>query len=123
MLVNRNELVVALAILAFVVLACDGGSRALGHVLGPDGEPVDGATVKFDVIEEGKPANIYQRTVRTDKNGIFDARITHAVSSSVDLRLTVSKPGYKTLVYEFSAEDALKKEKRHEDFKIVLEKD
>jgi hypothetical protein len=119
---NIINLLICLAILFFFILACDGGSRVRGFVYDSENKPIQNAIVKFESVRKGEPEESYQSIEQTDKNGRFDCRFTHSPFET-QLKLTVSKVGYKTYEIRFSSSEAQKKLENKEEYRIVLEKE
>lgn len=93
-----------------------------GFVYDAENKPIQNVTVKFEQVKKGEPKESYQSIQQTDKNGRFDAGFTHA-PFDVELKLTVSKAGYKTYESQFSSSEAQKKLENKEEYRIVLEKE
>jgi hypothetical protein len=119
---NLINLLICLAVLVFFILACDGGSRIRGYVYDTENKPIENATVKFEAVEKGELKESYQSIHQTDKNGKFDCMFTHAPFET-QLKLTVSKPGYKTYESQFSSREAYKKLENNEEYRIILQKE
>ena len=120
---NDKNLFVVLLILLSLVLGCDGFSQVHGHVFDKNDKPIVGASVVFEQVETGKKSDFVHRKSETDVSGGFNDGLTHAPFSGIPLRLTVSKPGYKTLQQDFTSDDVHKKMENKEEFRIVLEQE
>jgi len=119
---NYRNCLLSLLIATFLVIACDGGSRIKGQVYDSEDKPIENATVKFEAIDKGELKESYQCIGRTAKDGKFDCGFLHS-PFNIQLKLTVSKEGYKIHETEFSSREASKKLKSNEEYQIVLEKD
>ena len=116
---NYINLLVCLSVLVFLTIACDGMSSVKGYVYDTNNKPLVNATVKFEAVEKGQPEESYRRVSQTDKAGKFDTGFTHAPFNT-DLKLTASKEGYKTYESKFTSREAAEKQKKGEEYKIVL---
>lgn len=106
----RNSSIVAIFLLLFCVLACDGFTHLKGKVLDKDGKPVEGAFVEMKNVSGG-----HKDETRTEADGSFSVGFTHA-PLNIDLILTVSKGGYKTFEIRFKSSEA-----RERPMNITLE--
>ncbi len=75
--------------------ACDGGAITIGYVLDSDNQPITNALVKVEVVKTAGEKENYQCEVKTDKDGKFNCVFLHPLVT-VQLRMTISKQGYKT---------------------------
>ena len=119
---NLVNFLMCLAVLIFLILGCDGGSRVNGFVYDTENKPIENATVKFESVRKGEPEESYQSIEQTDKNGRFECGFMHA-PFEVQLKLTVSKAGYILYESQFSSREAQKKLENKEEYRIVLEKE
>src|SRR5215203_2366924 len=87
-------------LLALVLMGCDGFTHIRGRVTDVNGKPVDGALVQMKTISGGMDDRS-----KTGADGSFSVSLTHA-PSNVDIKLTVSKDGYKTFEKVFKSADA-----------------
>jgi hypothetical protein len=87
-------------ILALSIAGCDGFTHIQGKVTDMNGKPIRGAAVKMKTISGGRDDES-----TTEDDGSFSVGFTHA-PFNVDLMLTVSKEGYKTVERRFKSADA-----------------
>ena len=116
---NYKNLFICILTCIFLILGCDGGSRIVGNVYDTENKPIENAEIKFEQIEKGETKESYQCSTKTDKDGKFGCGFTHA-PKKVQLKLTVSKNGYKTYETEFSSIEAKEKMGNGSGFKIIL---
>jgi hypothetical protein len=87
-------------VLALFIAACDGFTHLQGKVTDMNGKPIQGAVVEMKTISGGRDDKS-----KTEADGSFSVDFTHA-PFNVDLMLTVSKEGYKTVERRFKSADA-----------------
>jgi hypothetical protein len=104
---NKEGFVVGMSFLIAVCLACDGASRIGGRVVDHDGKPIENASVLFETIEKGEPAEAYQCETRTSTDGVFGCGLVHQPWET-RLRLTITKAGYNKYVRELSSGEVAK---------------
>jgi hypothetical protein len=106
----RVSSIIAIFLLLFCVLACDGFTHLKGKVLDKNGKPVEGAFVEMKTVSGGR-----KDETKTEADGSFSVGFTHA-PFNVDLILSVSKGGYKTYETRFKSSEA-----REHPMNITLE--
>ena len=87
-------------VLALFTAGCDGFTHLQGRVTDMNSKPIQGAEVEMKTISGGRDD---KSTTQVD--GAFSVGFTHA-PFNVDLMLTVSKEGYKTVERRFTSRDA-----------------
>ena len=119
---NYKNFLTCLIAFTFLILACDGGSKIIGNIYDSENKPIENAEVKFEQIKKGDPEAAYQCLTKTDKDGKFGCSFLHA-PWKVELKLTVSKNGFKTYETEFSSTEANEEMGNGEGYKIILERE
>ena len=102
---KRHEKITSIIYLSFLlclVTSCDGGTSISGHVRDSSGKPIEGAKVN---LYAGDRTN-FGDTSRT--NGYYQTSIMHAPFNDVQVKLTVSKEGFKTYEQTFLSGEANK---------------
>jgi hypothetical protein len=87
-------------VLLLLVSGCDGRTSLGGRVVGPDGKPIAGVSVRL--IEPDAPPRGLAST--TDEFGRYSISLTHA-PFDVPLVVTATADGYKPFRKEFKARE------------------
>jgi len=96
---NANISALALAVLLALTLACDAWADIKGMVVNESGEAISGAKI---VVTQGNTEVGEHITDPTGKIDVHDG-ICPMLGCSIEISVTVSKEGYKTVVKHFDA--------------------
>src|SRR5437660_9178870 len=83
-----------LSILIFIA-GCDGHTQIKGVVQDSEGNPLSGASVRLAELPEGDAIRS-QTEMMTSEDGRFSVGVTHAPTTKVRFKLSVSKSGFKS---------------------------
>jgi hypothetical protein len=108
---KKITVVVRLGFILCLFMACDGGTSISGHVRDVSGKSIEGAKVALNADDR---TNVGE-TSRAD--GYYQTSIMHAPYKDVQVKLTVSKEGFKTYEQTFLSGEASKQK----TYDVVLE--
>ena len=83
-----------------ILSACDGFTHVTGKVMDENGKPVPGAMVELKTDSGGR-----RQQAKSAADGSFSVGFSHA-PFQLDLTLTVSKQGYKSIETKFKSNQA-----------------